>query len=51
MKRNPREPMDKVRQLALELGEYHQTSGFETCASMGDVVERNLEISLGRHLA
>jgi hypothetical protein len=50
MKRNPREPVEKVRQLARELGEHHRTDRFDACASMGDVVERNLEITLGKHL-
>ena len=50
MKNNPREPADKVAQLARELGEYHRTDVFDTCDSMGAVVERNLEVTLGRHL-
>lgn len=51
MKRNPREPIEKVRQLAVELGEHHRTNKFDGCTSMGDIVEQNLIITLGRHLA
>jgi len=50
MKRNPREPAEKVAQLARELGEHHQSSAFDTCESMGAIVERNLEVALARHL-
>jgi hypothetical protein len=50
MKHNPAEPPDKVETLKQELGEYHHTSAFNNCSSMGDVVERNLEITLARHL-
>ena len=51
MKLHPAEPADKVRTLKQELGEYHHTTGFEKCTCMGDVVEKNLEVTLGRHLA
>mgnify|MGYP001627243890 CR=1 FL=1 len=50
MKRNPREPQDKVMQLARELGEHHRTDRFDTCDSMGAIVETHLAIALGRHL-
>jgi hypothetical protein len=50
MKRNPREPAAKVTQLAQELGEYHHDSRFQRCNNMGDIVELNLELTLGRHL-
>lgn len=50
MKRNPREPAEKVAQLATELGEYHHNSRFQGCHNMGDIVELNLELTLGRHL-
>lgn len=50
MKSSPREPAEKVRQLARELGEYHHTAVFDKCASMGEVVERNLEVTLARHI-
>jgi hypothetical protein len=50
MKANPMEPPEKMQQLARELGEHHNTDRFKSCASMGDVVERNLEFTLGRHL-
>lgn len=51
MKKNAVEPFEKVVQLRAELGEYHQTHRFDSCQSMGDIVERNLEITLGKHLA
>lgn len=51
MKANPREPIEKVRQLADELAEYHHSDVFDSCESMGAIVERNLEIMLGRHTA
>lgn len=51
MKLNPAEPADKVRTLKQDLGDYHHTTGFEKCTCMGDVVEKNLEVTLGRHLA
>ena len=51
MKKNAVEPFEKVVQLRAELGEYHQTHSFDSCQSMGDIVERNLEITLGKHLA
>ena len=50
MKHNPAEPPDKVATLKQELGEYHHTTAFEHCTSMGDVVEQNLAITLARHL-
>lgn len=50
MKQNPREPQDKVMQLAKELGEHHRTDRFDLCDSMGAVVETHLEVTLARHL-
>lgn len=50
MKKNPREPRDKVMQLARELGEHHRTDRFDACDSMGAVVETNLAVALARHL-
>jgi hypothetical protein len=50
MKNLPAEPAEKVAQLKHELNEYHHTSSFGSCGSMGEVVERNLEITLARHL-
>jgi hypothetical protein len=50
MKGNPREPADKVQQLARELGEYHHSQVFDKCTSMGEIVERNLEVTLARHI-
>ncbi len=49
MKKDRSEPWEKVVQLRQELGEYHQTTRFEHCNSMGEIVERNLEIMLQRH--
>lgn len=51
MKKLPAEPAEKVTTLKRELGEYHQTTAFDDCSCMGDVVERNLEVTLARHLA
>jgi hypothetical protein len=51
MRLNPAEPPDKVAQLKSELGAYHKTHIFDDCASMGEVVERHIEFTLGRHLA
>lgn len=50
MKHLPAEPADKVAQLKAELGEYHNTSEYASCTSMGEVVERNIEFTLRRHL-
>ncbi len=50
MKNLPAEPPEKVATLKQELGEYHQCDDFADCKSMGDVVERNLAVTLGRHL-
>lgn len=50
MKNRPAEPPDKVSQLKAELGDYHQTEVFQPCSCMGEVVEKNLEVTLGRHL-
>ncbi len=51
MKHHPAEPLDKVLQLARELGEHHQTTIFNDCHTMGDVVERHIEFMLGKHLS
>jgi hypothetical protein len=32
------------------LGTYHHTHAFDSCKSMGDIAERNLDLMLGRHL-
>ena len=50
MRNNPSEPPEKVEQLKHELGEFHQTSNFDQCATMGDVVECHLQTTLARHL-
>jgi hypothetical protein len=50
MKRNAREPQDKVTQLARELSEYHHSRLFNACDSMGAIVEQHLEITLNKHV-
>lgn len=50
MKAQPAEPPEKVAQLKNDLAEFHHTSAFKSCSCMGEVVERNLEITLGKHL-
>jgi hypothetical protein len=50
MKNNAVEPFEKVVQLRSELGEYHNSHLFDSCKSMGEIVERNLDLMLGRHL-
>ena len=50
MKNNAVEPFEKVVQLRAELGQYHSSTLFESCKSMGEIVERNLDLMLGRHL-
>jgi hypothetical protein len=41
---------EKVAQLAAELGEFHQTTAFEACRTMGDVVATNLAVSVQKAL-
>lgn len=43
------EPWEKVVQLRKELGEFHKSADFDRCSSMGDIVERHLEVTLHRH--
>jgi hypothetical protein len=50
MKRDRAEPFEKVVQLRQELGEYHKTTRFDSCNSMGEIVERNLDFLLVKHL-
>jgi hypothetical protein len=50
MKEDDLEPWEKVVQLRAELGEHHRSSAFETCATMGDIVECHLRETLARHL-
>ena len=50
MRANPTEPEDKVSQLAAELGEYHHSRAFDSCNSMGDVLQAHLHAALARHL-
>ncbi|MBL9179588.1 MAG: hypothetical protein JNM65_16110 [Verrucomicrobiaceae bacterium] len=50
MKRNAVEPFEKVVQLRAELGQFHNTHLFAACQNMGEIVERNLDLMLGRHL-
>ena len=51
MKSNAVEPFEKVVQLRAELAAYHGTHLFDACKSMGEIVERNLDHMLGRHLS
>lgn len=51
MKHHPEEPPAKVAQLKAELGEYHSTTTFEACTSMGDLVEKHIEFTLGTLVA
>ncbi|MBL9154994.1 MAG: hypothetical protein JNK37_21110 [Verrucomicrobiales bacterium] len=37
---------EKVAQLSAELGEFHQSTAFEGCRTMGDVVSTNLQVSI-----
>jgi hypothetical protein len=48
MKHHPVEPPQKVAQLKQELGEYHKTTYFSDCASMGEIVEKHIEFTLER---
>ena len=41
-------PPAKVAQLKAELNRYHATRAFDTCDSMGDLVRRNLWLTLAR---
>ena len=50
MKNNPAEPAEKVNNLKEELGEYHHSTAFSSCTSMGEVAEKHLQHSLARHL-
>jgi hypothetical protein len=50
MKKNAVEPFEKVVQLRAELSDYHQTHLFDSCQSMGEIVERNLDYMLGKHM-
>jgi hypothetical protein len=50
MKHHPEEPPEKVALLKHELGEHHETKVFQHCHSMGDVVEKHIEFTLGKLL-
>ena len=50
MRHNPAEPAEKVEQLRDELAEYHKSTAFNRCQSMGELVETNIEVALGRLL-
>ncbi len=50
MKHNPAEPAEKVFSLKHELSEHHHNTVFNGCQSMGDIVEKHIEFTLGRHL-
>ncbi|MEM9886033.1 MAG: hypothetical protein AAF849_09080 [Bacteroidota bacterium] len=38
----------KVRQLAIELGQHHSSSAFEDCKTMGEIVQTNIELVLDK---
>ncbi|MEM0993391.1 MAG: hypothetical protein AAGI49_10175 [Bacteroidota bacterium] len=38
----------KVRQLAIELGEHHSSSAFRSCKTMGEIVQTNIELVLDK---
>ena len=40
-------PPEKVAALASGLAHFHKNDDFRSCTSMGDLVRRNLEVSLG----
>jgi len=40
-------PPDKIRTLAAGLAHYHKDDDFRSCAGMGDLLRKNLEVSLG----
>lgn len=50
MKKHPVEPAAKVAQLKAELGDYHSTTVFDRCDSMGELVEAHIKFTLGRLL-
>ena len=37
---------DKVKELRSGLNDYHETSAFDACESMGGLVRKNLEVAL-----
>ena len=39
-------PAEKLNQLREELAEYHETTEFDQCRTMGDLVQTNLEVCL-----
>lgn len=40
-------PPEKVAELALGLAHFHKNDDFRACRGMGDLLRKNLEISLG----
>ena len=46
MKRDQISTPEKTSQLREELGEFHQTTAFTACRTMGDIVQTNVEYSL-----
>jgi hypothetical protein len=42
---------EKVKELKKELGEYFNTTVFDKCQSMGQIVKTNLKHALRRHFA
>ena len=51
MKHHAQEPAEKVVQLKAELGEYHKTTWFDESASMGELVEKHIEFTVGKLLS
>ena len=40
-------PLEKVRALSLGLAHFHKNDDFRSCTGMGELVRKNLEVSLG----
>jgi len=41
-------PIEKITQLKSELNSYHETTEFDECGTMGDLVKMNLKVTLGK---
>lgn len=48
MRQDDLAPREKIEQLKQELNEYHHSSRFNRCDSMGDIVRLHLKLMLGR---
>lgn len=46
MRRDELSTPEKIKQLAMELAEYHDVPGFRKCKTMGDIVRLNLKVLL-----